>query len=130
MPLQSYGIDAAWPLCTGERRDEHKLLNTLQVPGRDPLDPAERERIRREWDKEIKGHDETRVKWNEENVFWEGESRKWSVWKQQIDHQRNEQERKLQAGKKNAPTGWDCYGTSLGTKGTVPHITHEDTLLV
>ncbi|PSR73382.1 hypothetical protein PHLCEN_2v10674 [Hermanssonia centrifuga] len=74
-----------------------QVLNTVQVPTRDPLDPAERERIRMEWDKEIRGHDETRVKWNEEKIFWKGEHRKWSVWKQQweVDHQRQARERKL-----------------------------------
>ncbi|PSR73381.1 hypothetical protein PHLCEN_2v10673 [Hermanssonia centrifuga] len=49
-----------------------QVLNTLQVPTRDP-DLAEHERIHREWDKEIRGHEETRVKWKEEKMLWEGE---------------------------------------------------------
>ncbi len=116
-----------------------RVLNTVQVPTCKPLDLAEHERIRREWDKEIRGHEETRVKWKEEKMVWEGEHEetriKWEeekmIWKGNVGsgllgNSSGSTNAMNKSGKKSAPTGWDCYGTPLGMKSTVPHITHED----
>ena len=71
------------------------LLNKF-IATRDPLDPVERERVRREWQKEREVFVEEQRAWDQARRRWDREDKKMTQLRQQWEIERKQHDREVQ----------------------------------